>query len=364
MLGRLWLAWITVGTTFGAWISTLGTGFGFILLWTLNRIGMLLDPLFFPALAGKRIRAPIVILGNPRTGTTFLHRFMAERGLGAGMQLWRMLFPSLTLQFLLRPLLPRLEKLSPARFHAAAAHKTSLTAIETDDPSTLFRFFDGFFLYGFLLAWAERDYLPWFDPDQRDTADRDFDWSTALWRRNLVATGQERVLAKVFSLGLRAPKFLARFPDAKILYLARDPLQMVPSGMSLVTGVIEARWGFWRLPEALRARYLERLYQAFLELSRRFCDDLNRGHIPRERLFVVQYPRLMGDFEALMGEILAFCDIQPTESLTADIQAVATKQRSYQSGHQYDLARFGLDPERIKSDYQFFYRTFDLRPSA
>jgi hypothetical protein len=360
MFQRMWLAYQTVGRTFGAWLSSLFTGWMLLNLWVSNSVGMLLDPIFFPSLRKKELRSPIVIVGNPRTGTTFLHRFMADKRLGAGMQLWRMIFPSLTLQLLLRPFTPLMEKVSPARFHAAAAHKTSLTAIETDDPSTLFRFFDGFFLYGFILAWAEQDFLPMFEPEKRDTSRRDFDWFEAMWRRNLVARDHDRVLAKVFSLGLRLPAFLERFPDARILYMVRDPLEVVPSGMSLVTGVIEGRWGFWKRPEALRRRYIERLYAAFLELSRRFCEDWESGRVPRDKVYIVRYDRMMSDFEGVMGEILEFTGISPERKLLDEIHATGERQRGYKSEHKYDLARFGLDEARIRRDYAFFYRCFGL----
>src|SRR5690606_3967825 len=121
--------------------------FGFIRL--LVAASMALDRLFFPALRRVKAKNPIVIVGNPRTGTTFLQRFLSDAGFGAGMELFLMLYPSLILQAILKPLLPRLEKLNPAQFHSSAVHETSLGSVETDDVALLFRYLDGFFLYGF-----------------------------------------------------------------------------------------------------------------------------------------------------------------------------------------------------------------------
>jgi hypothetical protein len=45
-------------------------------------IGMALDHLFFPKLRKVRANRPIVLVGNPRTGTTFLQRFLADQGFG------------------------------------------------------------------------------------------------------------------------------------------------------------------------------------------------------------------------------------------------------------------------------------------
>src|SRR5262245_5589834 len=65
---------------------------------TLVFVAMALDHVFFSRLENTRVRRPIVLVGNPRTGTTFLQRFLAAEGFGAGMELFLMLYPSLTLQ--------------------------------------------------------------------------------------------------------------------------------------------------------------------------------------------------------------------------------------------------------------------------
>ena len=112
--------------TFGVKVIPLFIAVLFGVVRTVVAIAMALDHLFFPRLAKTRANRPIVLVGNPRTGTTFLQRFLADEGFGSGMELFLMLYPSLTLQKLLRPLLPLLEKVSPAKFHSTDAHQTSL----------------------------------------------------------------------------------------------------------------------------------------------------------------------------------------------------------------------------------------------
>ena len=123
---------------------------------------MKLDWLIHPIRLTKKIKNQILIVGNPRSGTTFIHRYLSNNGMGTGSKLYQMIFPSIILQKLVEPFLPFLEKISPARYHSDAVHKTSLRALETDDPSLLFRFFGGFFLYAFILSWADEDLLDWF----------------------------------------------------------------------------------------------------------------------------------------------------------------------------------------------------------
>ncbi len=362
MIGRMLLAWKTVGKTFGSWIAPVFTAVLFTCLRLMVGLGRMLDWLFFPRMWKQKVVSPIVIVGNPRTGTTFLQRWLTDHEVGTGSRLWQMLYPTLLFQKVLKPFVPFLEKVSPARHHSTEAHETSLDSVETDDVAVLFRYFDGFFLYGFFLAFAEEEYRDLFEPSVRDTSKRDFDWLESVWRRNLVSSRSHRNVAKLFSLGPRVTPFVQRFPDAKILYMVRDPVSVIPSAMSLVTGVLDKRFGFWALPEEVRNRYLRRLYTALVELMRRFHDDWVSGKLSKEHVMIVRYDRMMGDFEGLMAELLAFIGHEVTPELQAEIDSRGEKQRAYKSKHAYDLDKFGLNAEEIKRDCGFVYETFLSEP--
>lgn len=356
----MFLTWRAVGRTFGRWGAPLVLATVMLLNRTLGSVGTALDPLFFPDLRRARVRRPIILVGNPRTGTTLLHRFLTDHGVGHGLQVWRMIHVSLIQQTVLRPFLPLMKRVDPTQFHASAAHETSLDSVDTDDVTLLTRFFDGFFLYGFFLAFDEVDQIPLIDPTVGDKTRRDLDWLDALWRRSLAWAHDPdgRIVAKLFSFGPRLPALLERFPDARVLYLARDPASAIPSGMSLVTGVLDKLFGFWSLPEPVRARYLGRLYSGLVELARRFEADWSSGAIDRSRVMVVRYDRLMSDFDGVLGEILAFLGEEPGPALRAAIEAQALRQRAYKSGHAYDLAKFGLTAEKIEADLGNWRRVF------
>jgi len=319
---------------------------------------MALDHVFVPKLNRTRAKRPIVLVGNPRTGTTFLQRFLSDNGFGAGMELFLTLYPSLVLQKLLRPVLPLLEKLSPAKFHSTEAHQTSLSSVETDDVGVFFRYLDGFFLYGFFLSFDEEDLLRQFDPRVRDTSARDFAWLDKLWRRSLLLHGAERNIAKLFSVSVRIPAFLERFPEAQILYMARDPLSIIPSANSLVIGALDRAFGFWNKPEEIKKRWLDRMYQAWILLLQKFHEDWTSGAIDKSRVYVVRYDRMMLDLENVMSEICTFLGQPMTPELEATVRAQAEKQRSYESEHKYNLAKYGLTEEQIRKDCAFFYDTF------
>ena len=344
--------------TFGVRVVPLFVAVIFGFVRTLVAVAMALDNVFFPRLRKTRANRPIVLVGNPRTGTTFLQRFLADEGFGSGMELFLMLYPSLTLQKILRPILPLLEKLSPAKYHSTDAHQTSLSSVETDDVGVLFRYLDGFFLYGFFLSFDDEDLISWFDPRVRDTSKRDNAWLDALWRRSLVLHKSERNIAKLFSLAVKLPQFLEQVPEAQILYMARDPLSVIPSSMSLVIGVLDRAVGFWSMPEPIRKRWLDRMYQAWILLLKKFHEDWTSGVIDRKRVFIVRYDRMMADFEGVMEEMCKFLGHPMTPELRATIAKRGEKQRQYESEHKYDLEKFGLNEEQIRRDCAFFYDTF------
>lgn len=356
-LKRIVRVYLILGKTFNAWFSPLISGVMVLVLRMIVGIGRIFDHVIFWGIR-KPLKDPIIIVGNPRSGTTFLHRFLIKENIGTGSQLWQMLYPSVILQKCIKPFLPILEKISPARHHSTAAHKTSLTSVETDDVSLLFRYLDGFFLYGFFLTFDDEDLFHWVDPNITDRSSRDFSWFESMWKRNILTNKGERYIGKLFSLSSNLPAFQKRFPDAKVLYMVRDPLNVIPSGLSLVTGVLDKKFNFWSLDEKIRMRFIDRLYNALIELLNRFHHDWTNNNINKENVLVVRFDIMMNDFETLMDQIINFIDIEKKDSLAKVIQDTAESQKNYKSKHKYDLEKFGLTEDRIKMDCKAIYQTF------
>jgi len=326
-----------------------------------------LDGVFYPRWRETPLGSPVFIVGNPRSGTTFLHRFMVEQRLGVGHQLWQLLFPYLTGRFLIKPFIPMLEFVSPTRFHATKAHPTSLQSVETDDVLSFFRYVDGLFLYGYFLAWDEVDHLPAMESQLVQTSERDFAWLRDCLKKNLIWHGAKagevpsnRNIAKLFSMSLRPKAALDAFPEAKFLYMVRDPANVIPSGMSLLTGVLKNALPWDKASPESRARYLERIYQGSLQLFARFQQAYVAGELPPDRVYIVRYHRLMAEFDVVMREICAFIGQPVTPELAKIIDDTARSQRARKSEHEYDLAEFGLTKERIHRDFAFVYDTFDI----
>ena len=356
-LKRISRLYIILGKNFSIWVSPIFSGIFVFLLRLFVGAGRFLDRIFYRSLKND-LYNPIIIVGNPRSGTTFLHRFLIKQNIGSGSQLWQMIYPSIFIQKLIKPLLPILEKISPARHHSTEAHKTSLSSVETDDVSLLFRYLDGFFFYGFFLTFDEEDLFYWVDPNIRDTSIRDFAWFESMWKRNLISNKGDRYIGKLFSLSSNLPLFQKKFPDAKVLYMIRDPLSVIPSGLSLVTGVLHKRFNFWSLNDKVKNRFIKRLYRALVELLIRFHEDWENGKINKEKVFIVRFDSMMSEFDILMDSVLDFLDVDKDDELIQEIKITSEKQKQYKSGHKYDLEKFGLTENEIRTDCKKIYDTF------
>ncbi|MCZ7585899.1 MAG: sulfotransferase [Deltaproteobacteria bacterium] len=325
-----------------------------------------LDHVVTPGFRHQALDRPVFILGNPRSGTTFLHRFLLNTEELCAFRLWEMLFPALTARRLLGGAIDRFAPLSPARYHGGEAHETSLRDVETDDAMHFFHSVDGGFLWSYFWAWEDTWDSPlcrrYFAPrdEAPDVTEKYFRFFEGCWRRN-VFQKKARPLVKSSTMTMRVETLLSRYPDSRLLYCVRDPVETIPSGMSLLTGVLENAYDMFRTaPAETRARYLENLYQASCHLFRAFHEVHARGAIPGDRLRIVPYRRLTGDLENLMRELVEFLEISPPPAFWEKVGEQSDVQRTRQSANQYSLEKFGLTEERIRRDLAFVYDTYDV----
>ena len=94
---RLTTAYKIICTTFGIYFKTIFIALFIFILRIFINFFMLLDNIFIPSIRKKKIKNPIIIVGNPRSGTTFLQRFLVTNNFGQGSQLWQMIYSSIIL---------------------------------------------------------------------------------------------------------------------------------------------------------------------------------------------------------------------------------------------------------------------------
>jgi len=326
-------------------------------------ITLLLDRVFFPGCRRHALLRPVFLIGHPRSGTTFLHRFIVNNcGELRSLQLWEMMFPALTARKLARPFLGRLKRISLGHFYDPRIHRTGFAEAETEDIALFLRFFDG------LLSWmyfhAYRDYPSDAELDKKlaETCEQDrfLTYLKEIHQRNCYGTSQ-RMLSKSFAFIFNLEQIRKVFPEVRILILLRDPAESVPSLMSLERSVQNRLNNLQSQHEQIQRRYYQNLYRTSLAYYKRAHAAISSGSAAGE-LMAISYSDLRHRFGPTFHRIAQFCGIDETPELMAAVAEQEACQVEFKSRHEYSLDEFGLSEQQLEKDFSPIYEDCSVRP--
>lgn len=338
-----------------------------LLLGSLLFVFRLLDEILFFNYRKVSIKEPVFIISNPRSGTTFLHRLMTlDEDRYNYTLLYHTVFTSVTLIKFIQ-LLGRLDKKigGPLKklvdlFESVLfsgwknIHPTGFDQSEEDE---------GMYILP-LLSSAVCLVCPYMDelsyltiPDRLPERQRRRlkAYYESSMKRFAYATGKQKtILSKnVNSIG-RMKTVLEVFPDAKVIYLIRDPQKAVPSFISMFSVT-------WKL-HSPDIKEDAAPYQALGDVAIDFYNyfDEIKEELPPENLVVIGYKNLIADPIATIQQIYQKFDFpfspQFSESLTKETQ----RQRNYSSKHDYSLTRYGMSELRLKERLSKIYLNYDI----
>ena len=222
----------------------------FIALQLLHMLCFFVDEVLFPGYRQTRIKAPVFVLGVPRSGTTFTHRLLARDSAFTTLSTWECLFaPSIVQRRLLhcvawldqrigRPLQRTIKILEAKVFNwLRDVHPMSLSDAE-EDYLVLMPLLCCFVL---ILPFPEARWL-WrmgrFDRDvPADERNAIMRWHRRCLQKHLYVHGsQKTLLSKNASFASMAISLATEYPDARILVCERDALQTIGSQFKSLNG--------------------------------------------------------------------------------------------------------------------------------
>ncbi len=336
-------------------------------------IGLTADELLFRRYRRVRVDAPLFIIGNPRSGTTLLHRLLAEdRVRFSSMQMWEVLFaPSVLARRLVatvaaldrrlgRPLRRRIARMEATWRARNVMHEVSLFAPEEDD-YLLLHIWSALTigLSAGLLAEARR--YTRFDavlPEARRRRIMRF-YRRCVQRhlyhtmRRLRRDGPPTYLAKNPALAPKLDSLFAAFPDARIIYVVRNPLDVVPSYLS----VMQFSWRALGVPvptEALRDYVLEMAHHWYQYPLERLSQAPLQSHI------IINYEQLLADPKGTIDAIYAHFAFEVDPAFARRLAQRSEHIRHYQSRHDYDPEYFGLSRQRIVTRFADIFDRFNF----
>jgi hypothetical protein len=309
----------------------------------------------------ERIERPIFITGLPRSGTTFLHRMMMIDPANRAPQVWQTIYPC--------PEKPRVRDTRQARvtrqlraFERLAPDFHDLHPLRADSPQecseiTAHTFrslrFDTTYRIPSYRAWLDTGlvgHLPAYRFHRR-------------FLQHLHHQGQGRADSRWV---LKCPDHLfaldairAVYPDARMVFVHRDPLRVLLSVA--------------RLTEVLRrpfTRYLDRAEigrqesARWLEGTRRMIAATNDVGFD-EPICHVHYLDIVSDPIGTVDAVYRHFGLSlPTSAAQAMRRVVATQSHGGYGPHAYRFEDHGLDPKAEREKFRPYLLHFGITPEA
>jgi hypothetical protein len=216
---------------------------GSLFIW----LGLLLDDIFFPSYKSQPVDKPLFLLGNFRSGSTFLHRLLTrdQENFTSLTTFDIYLAPSVTAKKLVQ-VIGRVDRLigSPLKRAAMAFDRRSLGKVRIhrisffqpeEDENLLMHIWSTYFV-SFLFPFPdEMPAYQFFDEALTDVEKfRIMAFYRSMLQRHLYATGRKHFVAKNPAFCAKIEMLTEFFPNARIVYLARNPLDMLPSTISWI----------------------------------------------------------------------------------------------------------------------------------
>lgn len=325
----------------------------FLLLRGIVWLGRGLDFVFFPGYRRQPVSAPIYIIGNPRSGTTFTHRLLSGDPRFSYLQLWHTIFPAVTFHKLFaavgaldrklgRPATRLLDAISNRGFKGwESIHKTGPREAESDEMLFVYAMLSPLLvlLFPFLDELPEAKFVDSLPEAERRRLMR---YYRDCLQRHLYATGPDKVLLqKVALIAGRLRSILETFPDMRIVYLVRHPYESIPSLISMFRvpwrTLAPAAYDDPRATAAVTTMICD-YYRAILQLKK---------ELPAEQFIDVYYRDLVADPRGCIDELYGKLGLDMSEEFRQVLEEESDRARHYKSRHQYSLEEYGLSREQI-----------------
>jgi Sulfotransferase family len=302
------------------------------------------------------VRAPIFIVGQPRSGSTHLHALMAcVDGLRAPL-FWEMSAPSPPpdrATFDADPRIAIIQQIVDGLPEGLMVrHPMSATRPEQCNLLSDWSFINQAWMASFDIP----TYREWFlDADYRPAYEAHRRTLQHLQWRN-----PGRWVLKYPKHLLSLDALLDTYPDAAFIWTHRDPAAVIPSAVSLT--------GFMRqsnTPDFDPVRF-GREWAVIEELALyRGLATRDSGRYPAERNTDVHYPALMADPVGMTARICAQVAAPFSESSSDAVrQWFEGHPKDAHGTHRYSADDFGLDAGRLRSRFGFYIERFGIAAEA
>ncbi len=340
----------------------------FLILRTFVWCGRKLDYLFFPGFRKQQVKAPVFIIGNPRSGTTFTHRLMSRNDRFTYFKLVDTIFPAVFF-YKMFAILKKIDRGLGAPFARVIyqlsdrglkgwkdIHKTSLKEAESDEMLFVYTLLSP--LMALLFPYFETmPYALFVDRLPAAKRERLMAYYLSCLKRHLYATGPDKILLeKVALIAGRLQSILQTLPDMRLVHLIRHPYQSIPSLISMFA----IPWKTMAPKAAKRAETFHALAEMIFDYYRHILEI--KKILPAEQFLEIYYDDLVANPRLAVEQIYTHFKL-PLDVMYCRFLAEASEQAGiYKSKHHYSLEEFGLNKQQVYTELKEVFDAYDFEP--
>ncbi len=314
-----------------------------------------------PEILKEKIEAPICILGSPRSGSSIMHELWSLDPSNRTPQAWEVWNPTPPPEAATYHTDPRIAQ-RQAQFDAIYAmmpelrsmHRMGATLPSEDVEMTSMDFASVvFFVDNYLPSYSrwlydEIDFAPVFAGLRRHL-------QLLQWH----APGAPWVLKSLYNMHYMKA-FLGEFPDARIIWLHRDPLAAMGSGAHLALTMTMAQ------SEGLDPKAVARDIAHWSVMQHeRTVDVQESGVLKPEQFINIRFPEFVKDHVGTVAKIYEHFGMKLSAEAAQKMRDYLASHSAEQHGkHQYSLADLGLDAAEYKKKFERYMTYFKIDSSA
>jgi omega-hydroxy-beta-dihydromenaquinone-9 sulfotransferase len=330
--------------------------------------GLIFDRIFYPKFKNVDIKEPIFILGNPRSGTTYLHRLLAkDKKNFITMKTWEIFAaPSIMGRKIIRKLAeldrqigkPGRKKLEEVEYNLHKdnpMHKTGFWQAEEDDWLFLH-------IWSSIKAWTlsgklkEAKTYVYFDKLMpQEDKDRILKFYKKCLQRHLFfhQTKGKHYLSKNPNFTPMIDGLRNQFPDCKIIYLVRSPLQVIPSYVSMLQGQAEVLDDQITISDI--GSYVLKMAKHWYAYPLQMLDQM-----PKSKYEIIRLEDLSQDVRETVEKMYKKFNLPLSRKFTRKLSQATQKSRRHKSNHKYTLQNTGLTKKEIISEFKEIFTKFNF----
>ncbi len=290
--------------------------------------------------------APVFVIGHWRSGTTYLQNMLCTNPAFGHTTIYQSIIPGAAFsgRYLLKPLLARL--LPTAR--GIDGMEMTIDSPQEDEVIFTHTSVDGFYHHWYFPHHAEfyfRRTVLFEGMSEADMTRWQRTYRLMLAKASAIS-GQRQLVLKNPATTARIPMMRSMFPEARFIYLIRNPVHVFRSTMRLYQTMVN----FAQLQHIGEQELEELVFLVYRELLQRYLHD--RPNVPANRLIEVRFEEMEQHPYETVRAIYRRLDLPFDAEADRQLQAYIHRQRTYQKNNFHNDDALS---ERVYERLQFVF---------